>query len=81
VVLGQGGLDLGEGVGGGCGWSDAGISQPLVRWEGFEERDGAVEEVWHFFSGLVVGVTIRFKGTDAGSVLSPLMFPERLGRS
>lgn len=79
MVLCQSGLDLGERVCG-CGrGNDSSIGEPLVGWEGFEERDSPFEEVGNLFSGLVVGVAVWVKSADAGSVLSPFVLPERLG--
>jgi hypothetical protein len=78
-VLGaEGGLDFGGRVRLGGGGRDAGLREEVVRGEGLEQGDGAVEEDGDFFGGLVVGVADRVEGGDAGAVLAPLVLPEGL---
>lgn len=79
AVFAQGGLDLSGGVGRCVGGDNSGVREPLVGGQGLEEADDSVEEVRHFFRGLVVGIAVRVERADASSVLGPLVFPEGLG--
>jgi hypothetical protein len=78
VLFAEGGLDFGGGVSLGCRGCDSGFREEIVRREGLEEGDGAVEEDGDFLGRLVVGVAARVEGGDAGAVLAPLVLPEGL---
>ena len=43
-----------------------------------EKLEGLFKEIDHLLRGHVVGVALGVEGADAGAVLAPLVFPERL---
>ena len=56
--------------------SNARITQPLIRRQRFEQVHRSVEEIRHFFRGLVIGVTVWVKSRDTSAVLAPFVLPE-----
>jgi hypothetical protein len=71
-------LDLGRGVGRGGRGDDACGREPGVGRQCLEEIYSLLEVVYNLLGGLVVGVAVRFKCADAGSVFGPLVLPEGL---
>jgi len=59
-------LDRGAGI-------DASSGEPVVGGKSLEDFDSLLEEVGHFLSGSVVGITLSVEGGHARSVLAPLM--------
>lgn len=39
-------------------WRNAGGAEPGIRGQRLEEGDRAIEEVWDFFRGLIVGIAL-----------------------
>jgi hypothetical protein len=78
VNLGSSGLDLGESVGLGGRWGDAGSWEGCVGVQGLEEIGNFLEEVGSFLAWSVIRVAAGVDGVVTCSVGGPFVLPEGL---